>query len=349
MIMENVPGIRTRGKVILELINKLLIKAGYALREELFDCGVVGGLGETRRRYILVARYKAKMSSEVYLPEPKKLKTIGDVLDTIPLPSDPSCGPSHEYKNLAFISALRLALIDEGKDWRCLQEKDYNRYRLTYTPRGGGAYGVQAWSKPGNTVIGNAKVTGSNGAAAVADPRLNLSADSKRNLYRLLKYNETSPTVTGAAGPSNGALCVADHRLLDYFKTFEGVYQLQAQSDDVVPLNGTGNIPKLKKRGKYVILSEDGSWHRAVTTYEMAMIQGFKSHLPDGRPFQLCGKDKQAQRERIGNAVPPPSARAWAEVILVALMASSVNAWTMGVTEVWVNPNSTQEPLTLIH
>ena len=140
-----------------------------------------------------------------------------------------------------------------------------------------------------------------------------------------------------------------DRRVLDYLRTFDGLYQVVKKTDEVIPLLETMSIPDTKKRGRYVVLSEDGSWHRAVTTYEMAMIQGFNTHLPDGRPFQLVGKDKRAQRERIGNAVPPLSAKAWAEVILVALMASSVGSWTMGHTGVWVNPVSSEASLQLVH
>lgn len=349
MIMENVPGIRTRGKTILNKIKTKLKNAGYALREEIFDCGVVGGLAETRRRYILVARYVPKMSAEVYLPEPKKMKTIGDIIGPLPLPNDPSCGPLHVYPNLAFISAVRLSLIDAGKDWRCLNHKDHEEYALQYTPRGGGAYGVQDWNKPGNTVIGNAKITGSNGAAAVADPRLKLNPNCMANLYRMHRFDESAPTITGAAGPSNGALCIADPRVLNYLEQFDGVYQIVKKTNELIPLLNDNNVPSKNKRGQYVVLSEDGSWHRAVTTYEMAMIQGFNPYLPDGRPFQLVGTDKRAQRERIGNAVPPLSAKAWAEVILVALMASSVGAWTMGHTGVWVNPESIEKEIQLVH
>lgn len=349
MIMENVPGIRTRGKTILSKIKNKLKNAGYALREEIFDCGVVGGLGETRRRYILVARYIPKMSAEVYLPEPKKLKSIGDVIGPLPLPNDPTSGPLHVYPKLAFISSVRLALIDAGKDWRCLNAKDHNDYALQYTPRGAGAYGVQDWDKPGHTVIGNAKITGSNGAAAVADPRLKLNPNCKANLYRMHRFDETAPTITGAAGPSNGALCIADPRVMDYLQQFDGVYQIVKRTNELVSLLDHKLTPANQKRGQYVVLSEDGTWHRAVTTYEMAMIQGFNPTLPDGRPFQLVGNDKRAQRERIGNAVPPLSAKAWAEVIMVALMASSVNAWTMGTTGLWVNPFSKNEELQLVH
>jgi len=350
MIMENVPGIMSRGKSILTEMKRLLQNAGYALHEQIFDCGIVGGLGETRRRYILVARYIPKMSAEVYLPEPKKLRTIGDVIGALPMPNDPACGPLHQLPKLSLLNASRLAQIEPGKDWRCLQDMDHTQLAITYTPRGAGAYGVQDWNKPGNTVIGNAKITGSNAAAAIADPRLKLGLKAtKNNLYRVHSMNDTAPTITGAAGPSNGALCIADTRTLDYLSQFEGVYQIVKRSDELLPLLDKGDIPAFHKRGQYVVLTENGAWHRPVTTYEMAIIQGFKTHLPDGRPFQLAGTNSRAQRERIGNAVPPPSAKAWAEVILIALMASSVGAWTMGITDVWVMPERAEEAMQLLH
>lgn len=46
-----------------------------------------------------------------------------------------------------------------------------------------------------------------------------------------------------------------------------------------------------------VILAEDGTWHRPMTTYELGAFQGFPSHLLDGRPFQIEGCSDAKARE----------------------------------------------------
>lgn len=46
--------------------------------------------------------------------------------------------------------------------------------------------------------------------------------------------------------------------------------------------------------------------------------QGLPTHMRDGRPLQLAGKSDARWRERIGNMVPPPAAKAIAEVDLKA-------------------------------
>ena len=97
-------------------------------------------------------------------------------------------------------------------------------------------------------------------------------------------------------------------------------------------------IPEDSENGVWVIVAEDGTWHRPLTTYELAMLQGFSTHLPSGDPFQLTGKNDGKWRERIGNAVPPPAAQAIAEVALTALMAAKEGVWTMSAEEIWVVP-----------
>ncbi len=87
-----------------------------------------------------------------------------------------------------------------------------------------------------------------------------------------------------------------------------------------------------------VIIALDGTWHRPLTTLELAVLQGFPAVLPDGRPLVLAGRSDARWRERIGNAVPPPAARAIAEAILRAMLPSRLGVWVMGNTPIWVRP-----------
>lgn len=179
--------------------------------------------------------------------------------------------------------------------------------RIGHTPRKG-VYGIGRWDRPAGTVIGSASVRGSNGMAAVADPRLDCAPRS--GAYRVVRGDEPAPTVTGAGDVhAQGAAAVADPRL-----------------------------PADHEQGAWVIVAEDGTWHRPLTTLELAALQGFPTTMPDGRPLTLAGKSQARWRERIGNAVPPPAARGIAEMMLLALLPATAGAWVLSPlgTAIWV-------------
>lgn len=79
------------------------------------------------------------------------------------------------------------------------------------------------------------------------------------------------------------------------------------------------------------------------------MLQGFPARLPDGRPFQLVGKSDARWRERIGNAVPPPAARAVAETMLRTLMPAREGLWVMDAEPIWVLPEHPETEPFVIH
>lgn len=116
-------------------------------------------------------------------------------------------------------------------------------------------------------------------------------------------------------------------------------YVFHAQSHDCGELGGLAQhrrryllVARLPKR----IVSEDGTWHRPLTTLELAALQGLPT-IVDGRPLQLAGTSSTAWRERIGNAVPPPAARAIAEQMLIALVERTEGAMLLrGDGSVWV-------------
>jgi len=77
----------------------------------------------------------------------------------------------------------------------------------------------------------------------------------------------------------------------------------------------------------------DGTWHRPLTTYELAALQGF----PVGPDFEMDGTSHTSWRERIGNAVPPPAAQAIAGVMgQVLLLAATGTTFTLASTPIWV-------------
>ena len=99
-------------------------------------------------------------------------------------------------------------------------------------------------------------------------------------------------------------------------------------------------VPAEAERGVWVIAAEDGTWHRPLTTLELAALQGLPLVMPDGRPLTLAGKSDSAHRERIGNAVPVPTARAIGETILRGVLAAREGVWLAGGTDIWVQPGA---------
>lgn len=386
ILFENVPRITSRGADLLREIKYLLRSRGYECSDGYHDCGEIGGLAQRRRRYLLIARLPGKVTAFVYQPPRLRVRAIGDVLSPLPLPDAPEGGPMHRLPRLQWKTWVRLALIPAGGDWRDLEAINPEQYRLEYIPRGGGPFGVQEWDKPAATVIGSASIKGSN-AAAVADPRLPARDNRHPAVYRVVRFDEPAPRVTGTRFGS-GAPAIADPRVGG---GFSNKYQLLIWDEVASTVTGTPDIqsgaqsiadPRLScicRAGLYgvqawdkpgytvtgarslhsgtaavadpripadderpdpppVIIAEDGTWHRPLTTYEMAMLQGFPTHITDRQPLTLAGNSDARWRERIGNAVPPPAARTIGMTILRALLLAAHGAWELSCTPVWVRP-----------
>ncbi len=370
-LLENVPRITSRGKKELHTIKGMFESFGYAVsKPQSHDCGEIGGLGQIRRRFLLIARNPEKVPAFIYQPPKKKRKTIGDVIGPLPMPNDQKAGPMHRLPRLHWKTWVRLALIPAGGDWRDLDKIAPEQYCLEYVPRGGGSFGVQDWNKSSGTITGNAKVNGSNaaniadprighiprygvykvqdwnkvsstvtgrarvntsnGASCLADPRTGFKDSTHTAIYRVCKWEGSANTITGAYRPNNGAICIDDPRL--NCSPRNGLYGVQEWNKPGFTVTGARNlhsgtaavsdhrIPKDTESGTWIIISDDGTWHRPLTTYELAMLQDFPIYLPDGRPFQLTGNSDARWRERIGNAVPVGAARAIGETILRALL-----------------------------
>ena len=98
IIFENVPRIANRGRHLLDQIGELLRAYGYAVAETTHDCGELGdGLGQSRRRFLLVARLVRKVPPFLYEPPKRGLRSVGDVLQHVPLPGDAVGGPMHMH------------------------------------------------------------------------------------------------------------------------------------------------------------------------------------------------------------------------------------------------------------
>ena len=215
VIFENVPRIATRGRHLLDQIVSLLRAYGYAVAETTHDCGEIGALAQSRKRFLLVARHAEKVPAFLYQPDSKPLRAVGDVLGRMLLPGDLRAGPMHRVPSLQWKTWVRLAFVEAGNDWRSLNrlaiEDGALRDYLIVPEMHRGMLGVQDWSRASTTITGKGRPN--NGNFAVADPRFEQSALWKDGqAYGVRRWNGSTGTVAGQQGPGQGAYSIADPR-----------------------------------------------------------------------------------------------------------------------------------------
>lgn len=176
LVFENVPRIQTRGRHLLDQINALLRSYGYDVAETTHDCGRLGGLAQTRRRFLLVARHRQKVPPFLYEPPKRPLRAVGDILGRMPLPGDLGrAGPMHRLPSLQWQTWVRLAFVEAGSDWRSLSRLNILDGQLAdfriapETTWRNDALGVTPWSEPAGTITANGRPAA--GSFSVADPR----------------------------------------------------------------------------------------------------------------------------------------------------------------------------------
>lgn len=392
---ENVPRIAVRGRYLLDQIGAMLRQYGYAVAETTHDCGELGNLAQSRKRFLLVARHVEKIAPFVYEPIKRPLRAVGDVLEYFPLPGSQVAGAMHRLPALQWRTWTRLAFVTAGKDWRSLNrlavEDGYLRDYLLVPEMHRSVLGVTHWEEPSFTIRSNswpmtgkfsvadpringhqksvqmgvrrwdqtaALVTSSmfvgGGPNAIADPRLNNIHHN--NVYRVVRWDRHSLPVTAGAGPTAGGLPVADPRCGlqrgsgDHYET-AGHYGIVPWTEHAYAVTGTGRhdngpcnvadprLPAPNDKLVALIRAEDNTWHRPFTTLELAALQGLvepEEHL------ELSGLSDTAWRERIGNAVPPPAAKAIASVMgQTLLLALNGESFMLHSQPIWVRPIAT--------
>ncbi|MGL6245666.1 DNA cytosine methyltransferase [Pseudomonas sp.] len=215
IVFENVPRIATRGRHLLDQIAELFRAYGYAWAETTHDCGVIGGLAQSRKRFLGVARNLAKVPPFLYEPAQKRPQAVGTVLDRMPLPGDPAGGPMHRVPNLQWKTWVRLAFVEAGSDWRSLNrlavEDGCLRDFLIVPDKRTGAFGVHRWEDSAGTVQGESLP--SNGAFSIADPRPPAGA-LEYSQYGVMRMEDTAGAVINVKSPGQGTFSVADPRHL---------------------------------------------------------------------------------------------------------------------------------------
>ncbi|ERX91921.1 site-specific DNA-cytosine methylase [Pseudomonas aeruginosa] len=216
IVFENVPRLATRGRHLLDQINSLLGGFGYAVAETTHDCGELGGLAQSRKRFLLVARHVEKVPPFLYEPEKKSLRAVGDILGRMPLPGDiDAAGPMHRIPSLHWKTWVRLALVEAGSDWRSLNKlaiEDGHLRDLVIVPEYRSGYmGVHGWDDTASTIAGRSGPT--NGAFSVADPRYRQAANwNHGQQFGVIRWAESAPTIPGQTMPGQGTFSVADPR-----------------------------------------------------------------------------------------------------------------------------------------
>ncbi|MES2910567.1 MAG: DNA cytosine methyltransferase [Pseudomonadota bacterium] len=221
IVFENVPRIATRGRHLLDQIMDLLRAYGYAVAETTHDCGELGGLGQSRKRFLLVARHIDKVPPFLYEPPKKSLRAVGDILGKMLLPGDERAGPMHRIPALQWKTWVRLAFVEAGSDWRSLNKLQVENGHLSeylIMPQvHSGMLGVNKWEENVGTITSRSMPN--NGNFAVADPRQELYSSG----MGVVPWADHVGAVAGESMPSNGKYAVADPRKGDIEKTHKNV------------------------------------------------------------------------------------------------------------------------------
>ena len=200
-------------------------------------------------------------------------------------------------------------------------------------------FGVRRWDQTAGVVTTN-MVAGA-GPNAVADPRLNQLVGAL--FYRIVPIRSAAEGLTAVADPRPAMTrqrgdhyLTAGHYGVIPWKRSSHAVTGSGQHDNGFHNVADPRLPAPRDRVATVIRSLDGCWHRPFTTLELAALQG----LFDAEDsFLLDGANDSAWRERIGNAVPPPAARAIAsEMGRTLLLAWSGETFALGSTPIWVRP-----------
>lgn len=265
----------------------------------------------------------------------------------------------HALPRLSALNWLRLALIPPGSDWRAIPETVRLAER---SGRPNGPFGVERWEGSSHAVLGHTNSRDTWGS--IADPRV--GCRRREGGHGVRPWDGQSAAVIGHPSIDNFPAQVADPRI-DY-RPHRGCIGVAGWDASSRTVRGTHNVnnttgsladprpvapshivdrsdaptvlgPPLDLGSRtplhVIIAAADGTWHRPMTTLELAALQGFPTAL-GGQPLELDGKSHAGWRERIGNAVPPPTAFAIAQSCAATLAAAAAGEWTLDGNPIWV-------------
>lgn len=244
-VFENVPRIANRGRFLLDRIVQLFTQYGYAVSETTHDCGELGGLAQSRKRFLLVARHTEKVPPFLYEPPKRPLAAVGSVLGRMPLPGDAAGGPMHRIPSLQWKTWVRLAFVEAGSDWRSLSklavEDGYLRDYLIVPEyrEGSGFLGVRGWEESTGTIQGRSLPT--NGAFSVADPRAP-AGTLEYSQYGVMKMEDTAGAVINVKSPGQGTFSVADPRPALKPNAHQNIYRIIGFDEACKTVSGASHV-----------------------------------------------------------------------------------------------------------
>lgn len=230
--------------------------------------------------------------------------------------------------------------------------------------------------EPSNTIAGTASVGCGTyaitdhvpGAAGQVPLNLALGCEARAGAYGVIDPASVSPTVIASAKIDNSASAIAAGKHPPYVVLSYAEAKRVADGDVTVPFAIVDRahpdeplaivddmakppyrwIETTSKRGKVtrrkvvvplVLISADGTWHRPLTTLELAVLQGLRwQHR--GKPLDFGG-GATAQRTLIGNMIPRPVGKAFGDQFLLAALASEAGCmflYAAGGGGLWVTP-----------
>lgn len=178
---------------------------------------------------------------------------------------------------------------------------------LTCEPHAG-AYGVQDFAEPAKTVLAQGCID--NTTAAVADPR-----ETPR--YVILTCAQVEQIVSGEMPIP---FAIVDPARPDVALAI--VDDLKKPAYRLVRENGPrGRVLEKREPVTVVLVSPDDTWHRELTTLELAVLQDFP-WMHRGVPLDFGGGTTE-QRGIVGNAIPPSVMEAVLKQIILSSLASA--------------------------
>jgi site-specific DNA-cytosine methylase len=241
IVMENVPRITSRGRHWLDQVKGLLEGYDYATRETVHDAGELGGLGQRRKRFLLVARHTKQVPAFMRVPPKKPLRGVGEILGLLPVPVPGSTdgGPMHKLPRLSPKNWVRLALIPAGGDWRDLPSS----VAIVAGPhRHYGGLGVNAWDDPSKTVVGAADPK--NKPVSVQDPRLGPRAARQNGGFGVNEWKDPSHAVIAEGSVRNTWSSVSDPRIEGSPHRHNGKYGVESWDDPAHAVIGQARTGK---------------------------------------------------------------------------------------------------------
>jgi len=243
IVFENVPRIANRGRPLLDRITTLLRQYGYVTAETTHDCGELGGLAQSRKRFLMVARHAAKVPAFLYEPDKRPLRAVGDVLGKLPLPGDPTAGPMHRIPALQWKTWVRLAFVEAGSDWRSLNRLNITDGKLAdyliMPEMFNGALGVTPWEDPAGTVTSNGRPA--TGIFSVADPRFD-DKGGDYGQYGVCGWRESTGAVINVKSPGQGCFSVQDPRMPESENRQNGLYRVVAWDRSALGITGANHV-----------------------------------------------------------------------------------------------------------